>query len=430
MRFAFALVASAVLITALVSPLPRSTAAQHLLAPRPESLSAKPTPQPTATLVFKPLPGRAPAAILRSKSAVSDPLAQVIEQVRSADPVYSDTFSKSFGLWTTTEHANSAADIHDGALHISLAGGSTAAAAVAGLTLDNFLLEVDTQRAVGEGDFTVNLVYRMDAVFNLYALQVRSDGTISVSKADAGEPIMLLAPMPVSAFRTGVNATNRLGVLAQGPRMAFLINGAMVAQVVDQDMAQGLIALGASSEGDAAVDVAFDNLQVWDAPPLTSAAPTLAPQPTTQAQPGAIPTPIPEPSPVPPPQPAPEPAPTATRKPVSIESLRIDWSAFEPGFTVSNVHLQDRSGEGTNGQVVVFDVEALDDVGLPIFSVDFLSEDGKWLSSSSVTLTPDPAATDRVDFIGQWLQGAYGTGEFELPGSVTRVDKTVLVRVY
>ena len=206
--------------------------------------------------------------------------------------------------------------------------------------------------------------------------------------------------------------------------MAFLINGELVAQVVDQDMAQGLIALGANSEGDAAVDVAFDNLHVWDARPLTSAAPTLAPQP------GAIPTPPSEPSPSPPPQPTPEPAPTATRKPVSIESLRIDWSAFEPGFTVSNARLQDRSGGGTNGQVVIFDVEALDDVGLPIFSVDFLSEDGKWLSSSSVTLIPDPAAADRIDFVGQWLQGAYGTGEFELPGSVTRVDKTVLVRVY
>ena len=216
MRFAFAFVASAVLITALVSSVPRSATAQHLLASRPESLYANPTPQPTATLLFKPLPGRAPAAILRSKPAASDPLTEVIEQVRSTDPVYSDTFSKSFGLWTATEHANSAADIHDGALHISLAGGSTAAAAVAGLTLDDFLLEVDTQRAVGEGDFTVNLVYRMDAVFNLYALQVRSDGTISMSKADAGEPIMLLAPMPVSAFRTGVDATNRLGCWRKG----------------------------------------------------------------------------------------------------------------------------------------------------------------------------------------------------------------------
>lgn len=430
MRFALAFVASAALITALLAALP-SSAAQHPPAPQAQLLADRPTPAPNPTLIFRPRPGREPSVLPRSKPAADAPLIDAVAQARAGEPIFHDSFARSFGLWTPKVLPAAAVEIHDGALYITLDGGSTAGTAVAGLVLDDFLLEVDTQRAAGEGLYTANVVFRMSDGPDFYVFQVRSDGAARVGKSRAGEPAELTAPRPVAAFQAGADAVNRLGVAAHGETMAFMINGEVVAQVVDHDLAQGQIGLGANSESPSAVTVTFDNLQVWEAPPLPqptaavtpkSVTPTEGPTPTFTVE--VTPTPIPSKTPTPVPQP------TATRKPVSIETLNIDWRAFEDGFAISNIRLEEHGSTGTHNAVVRFDIEALEDTGIPIFTAEYFDKDGKWLTSSTVTLTPDPAAADRVDFLSQWLKGAYGAGEFELPGSLTRVDKTVIVRVF
>jgi hypothetical protein len=439
-------VACAALGAVLVLLLPFSAAGHHAqLLYATQSLRLTPVTSARHPL----LPVRTPARDPQPLPAARD-LSATAAQIRATEPAYYDRFTRSLGLWTTGEYANTSTTLRDGALHISLGGGSTAGVSVANLTADDFLLEVDV-RSTTAGPYTANLLFRLHDSVNLLVLQVRSDGMISLCALAGGSRTRLIEPAAAAPFLTAAGEPNRIGVLAQGPVVAVLVNGEVVAQTgtgrngagaaAPGAMAPGAIALGANHTGDTPAEVVFDNLILWDAPappaepgsptppshalkvtlvPAPPQAPPLAPAPT----PPLAPTPAPTLSPTPAPLPAASVVPTEA--PLTLAALNIDWSAFGPALAIDNVRLEKRSGEW----VVRFAVTARADAGLLVFTVDFLGEDDKWLATEFVTLSPDPSAAGYIGYIGEWMAGAYGEGEFKLPGSVTRIRKTVLVRLY
>jgi len=407
-------------------------------------------PQPTSEPTAEPAPTEEsteePTAEPAPAPAAGEALLAAIDGLRATEPLYRDEFAKSLDLWMTAERDFSSTAITDGGLHVKLAGGNTGDAALALMTMGDFLLEVDAQQVAGKGDYAINLIYRMTAERDLYLFQVRGDGVYNLSKAVGGEPSVLLGPAPAASFDTAPDAVNRLGILAKGPQMAFLINGEVVAQVEDDAVAEGMFGLGASTEGGEGIEVVFDNLVVWDAAALEWPAgggpqPTAQAQPAETAEPTAEPTGVPageptaeptvEPTAEPVPTEAPEPAavPEPTAGPLTPASLNIDWSAFEPDFHISNVRITEGTLNGEPAQLVVFDVEAVADAGLPIFTVDFWNAKGDWITGSVVELEPAADSVDRIDFIGQWLSGAYGRGMFALPSNTGNIAKTVLVRL-
>jgi hypothetical protein len=84
--------------------------------------------------------------------------------------------------------------------------------------------------------------------------------------------------------------TNRLMIIAQGPQIAFYVNGEPLWFVYDESSSRGTIELGAENRiHDTLLRVHFDNFKVWDITDL--------PTPTAEATPTPMPTAILAPSP-------------------------------------------------------------------------------------------------------------------------------------
>jgi hypothetical protein len=62
--------------------------------------------------------------------------------------------------------------------------------------------------------------------------------------------------------KTGLNATNKLGVMAESGNLIFFVNGNEVGRVTDNQFKEGDVGLFAQSLGFGGVRVHFDNLSV------------------------------------------------------------------------------------------------------------------------------------------------------------------------
>jgi hypothetical protein len=73
------------------------------------------------------------------------------------------------------------------------------------------------------------------------------------------------------AIKIGKGFVNRLSVLAEGPRIEVWVNDEMLAEVKDDTFTEGSVALAAGTFDEGGVEIAFDNLSIWD---LESPAPS------------------------------------------------------------------------------------------------------------------------------------------------------------
>jgi WD40 repeat protein len=158
--------------------------------------------------------------------------------------------------------------------------------------LSDFVLELEAQFLSGEGGLW-GVTFRESAGTETpgdhYALGFWPDGNFRVWKNIGGAHIELKeTDESLPAFESGYEP-NRLTVIAQGPQLAFYMNGEPLWYVYDESVSEGGLQLMAENlEPDTLLQVRYEDLKVWDisepAVPSAEATPTPPPPPAEALQ--------------------------------------------------------------------------------------------------------------------------------------------------
>lgn len=239
-----------------------------------------------------------------------------LDAVRAQEPLLAANFSSEEGPWRVETTDDTALAFADGSYHITIAAEDTLEWSTAGLGVADFLAEVDTTFVAGPGTSQYGLFFRYVDDMNAYLFTISGDGMYQLYKLADGDVEMLVEETESDLIEAGRGAANRLGVLAQGPTIALLANGAILTQVEDESFQEGDIALAAGTLSGSGTEIAFDNLAVWDL--------AVAPEPTRK--PTEEPTQEPTSTPTPP-------APSTAFDPAVLETIRAEEPLLSESFT-------------------------------------------------------------------------------------------------
>jgi len=338
--------------------------------------------------------------------------------------LFSDDFGEDTGRWSPGPGDEGAGAYRDGA-YVLTAPLGVRVASLSDWEGGDFLAEVDAARVDGaEYGFAAGLVFRYVDEDNYYCFEAGSEGRYWLSKQVGGESSMLVEKAESPLIAQGADFAVRLGVLARGERLTLLLNGTEVQTVEDGALVNGALGLAARSPqrqcsgldcmNPSPAAIAFDNVAVRAAPamlpgpvPQPSASPTAAPSPPALATPtgeGLLPSPA---------------------------SLNIDWSALHEEFDVRNLRVEEvlEASMAVPALFVLFEFEAVRDVGLVDYTAAFINAQGKVISASSVEFRPDltaPAAY--YDTLGGWKAGMRGSARFRLLDDMSKSARVRLVR--
>jgi len=186
-----------------------------------------------------------------------------------SDLPFRDDFSNPGG-WTTTDTVQLRIAHQDGALHFQVNAPDSAAWAVAGKRAGDFILDVDATQVEGPDNNHYGVIVRYADEKNFYRLDISGDGYYSIQRYRDGAWEVLINWPESSAINRGAT-TNHLRVIAEGPKLTWVVNGTIVGSVEDADIPVGDVGLTAGTFPDeSGVHVAFDNLEVN---PLESPSP-------------------------------------------------------------------------------------------------------------------------------------------------------------
>lgn len=225
------------------------------------------SPEPTTTETGTPGPSASPTG---PPLAEGDPRRGLNLSV----PNYADDFSQRF-VWFEFDDENSATNLwEDGHLRTSdnVADAniwwSTSATEAA-----SFYVEVTAEVGACSGRDGYGIGVRVGGVnFDRgYTLEISCDGAYRIRKfiSTFTTPAVLLDWTEASAIKSGPDATNRLGFLADGVKLYAFANGEPLNQdpVEDGDYLAGIFSLFSAAEETAGLTVIFDDFRLWFLPP-------------------------------------------------------------------------------------------------------------------------------------------------------------------
>jgi len=252
------LLATSVAATLTAQPVAIATSTPPPASPAPTATSGSPpTESPTETEATPPTPSPIPlspddprAGLNLSAPDIRDDFSQPLWYVYS-DPATAnfayennrfsatDNLADGFLPWTTT--GPEAADLY---VEVSAEVGGCSGKDAYGLGI----------RIGGEG------------LNRGYTLEISCDGAYRLRRFVSEElPVILLDWTPAAALVSGPQATNRIGLLAQGEQFQVFANGELVsAQAIEDDnYSSGILSLFASAAQTPGLTVHFDDLALW-----------------------------------------------------------------------------------------------------------------------------------------------------------------------
>lgn len=192
---------------------------------------------------------------------ISDP----ITAIKSCSPAFSDDFSGDEGEWDTESDGDVSRFYAEKALHIKVLSDYLVAwSDHRDVRVIDFLLEVDTAHVAGPLDNEFGILFRYVDGDNFYEFAISSDGFYGLWKQVGDEWQTIIRWTRSGMIHTGEGSSNRIGVLAQGKRIVLLVNGKVLAEAEDDTFAQGRVALVVGAFEEDGVEIAFDNLRIWD----------------------------------------------------------------------------------------------------------------------------------------------------------------------
>lgn len=128
----------------------------------------------------------------------------------------------------------------------------------------DFALEVDAVQLAGNRESSYGILFRMQDEQHFYRFDITAGGLFAVEKYSAAEAWVRLTDgwVESAAINQGLDATNRLKIVAKGTSFTFYVNEHPVHQLQDNSFAGGMIGLDAGTFAGASLQVAFDNLIV------------------------------------------------------------------------------------------------------------------------------------------------------------------------
>jgi uncharacterized repeat protein (TIGR02543 family) len=179
--------------------------------------------------------------------------------------LFSDDFSQDTGAWDIFSTADGEAFFENGWLHVisyTAAGHPTASHANQNFT--DFILEVDMELIAGTTDNWQSVVFRYGDAGNYYSAEISADGYYEM-QLWVGETLhTLVRPTTSSHIHQGQGAVNSVRIECVGNRLSLSVNGHLLAEVFDDTLTSGNIALEVDSLGGTFSEVAFDNLVVTE----------------------------------------------------------------------------------------------------------------------------------------------------------------------
>ncbi len=221
---------------------------------------------------------------------ISEELGVTVKAIKGTDPTWTADFRRDDGTWDTQSDDELSRFYEQGTYHIGVQSENTVAWGRGDVELSDFYLEVETAHVAGPLDNEFGVLFRYVDGGNFYFFSISSDGYYRLQKLVDDEWEVIIKWTPSDAIETGEASVNRLGVLAQGPRIGLLVNGIVLDEVEDDTFTTGNLALAAGTFDEGGVEIAFDNLKVWELKAKVTPTPTATP-----ARPRVTPTPTPAP---------------------------------------------------------------------------------------------------------------------------------------
>jgi hypothetical protein len=233
--------------TALISSLACATLT-NIISP-PTS-----TPEPTATLPPSPTP--APTATVAPTQE---------EGSSSGDILFEDDFSDSDSGWDQAAFDNGSTDYYEGGYRIELTVDFWFAWANPGLSFDDVHVEVDATLIGGSENNEYGVICRYRNTDNFYAGVISSDGFYAIRKVYRGDVDLLGSDSfrRSSRINLGPDVTNRIRFDCAGETIALYVNGQLLDEVEDGDIAFGDVGLLAGTFDDPQTEILFDDLVVY-----------------------------------------------------------------------------------------------------------------------------------------------------------------------
>ncbi|MCS7222019.1 MAG: hypothetical protein RML36_05725 [Anaerolineae bacterium] len=232
---------------------------------------------------------------------IPEPLDVTVQKIKKANPTWTADFRRDDGRWNTQSDDEIARFYEQGAYHISVQPENTIAWGRGKVELSDFYLEVETAHVAGPLDNEFGVLFRYVDGGNFYLFSISSDGYYRLQKLVNDEWEVIIEWTPSDAIETGEGSVNRLGVLAQGSRIGLLVNDVVLDEIEDDTFTTGNLALAAGTLDEGGVEIAFDNLKVWElkaratlTPTPTRPRATSIPTPRATRRPTPTPTPVPE----------------------------------------------------------------------------------------------------------------------------------------
>jgi hypothetical protein len=242
-----------------VSYLPPTSPSDPTSTP-PPSATLPPPPSPTATLTVTP--GSSPTPTV-PPLPTEDPR----YGLNLSQPDYVDAFTERF-LWYEFSDPASATNIwDDGRLRASdnvadsYIWWSTSVRQGGDIYTE---VSVATETCQGKDGYGLALRVGGENYDRGYSLEFACEGAFRVRKWVSGEaPVTLQDWTAAPAIHVGNNASNRMGFLASGARLAAFANGELLAEWTDEDYVFGTFGLYALASTTPGFTVTFDDFAYW-----------------------------------------------------------------------------------------------------------------------------------------------------------------------
>jgi hypothetical protein len=132
----------------------------------------------------------------------------------------------------------------------------------------NVVIEADAEQISTEDNNSYGIICRADTSNNSagYYFRISGDGFYAITLSDGQELTQLVEWTASDAINQGQD-TNRVMVVCVDDYLAMYVNGELVAEANDDTYTEGFAGLAVSVFEEADVDVAFDNVHIWEASP-------------------------------------------------------------------------------------------------------------------------------------------------------------------
>ncbi|HKZ55963.1 MAG TPA: hypothetical protein VJ123_10815 [Anaerolineales bacterium] len=231
-----------------------------LLPTNTPTIPPSPTPTLTSTPGASPTPSAAPLP-------TDDPRAGI----NLSSPDYRDAFDVAF-TWFEYSDDTVANTLGQGRLQtVDKLADFFVTWSTNAVVAGNLYVEVTAEVGACSGKDSYGIAIRVDQVTfsNGYSLEFSCDGFFRMRKFISGQPpSLLLNWTQAAAIRPGPNASNRIGLLADGATLHAFANGeALPLHTEDFDYLEGIFALFADARETPGLTTTFDEFALWNLTP-------------------------------------------------------------------------------------------------------------------------------------------------------------------